>query len=623
MVNTLIFLETPTDVSNVDKKQLLSSESKVFSFNVYGHKILEKEKISHVIAEEYLDQEDKLKIFDSTVSHYAWYKKFNDDKNLECCGVNLLEILDTAEFHQLLISGLSNFLIIKRIIEKEKPERIIASTYHSQIIKSINSKIKVDVYNKKSIDYLAWDRIEIKFNIGNLPVSFHLSRNKYAKLKEVFETIVSAVFKFWFNFNKKTTILLLEFDPSSYVDLLQHLSKYGKNVLLYNRRKSAIWNMSSIKTLHKTKCKLLNFKKIEAKLKPQIVSSTNQYLVELEKIWQNEEILNSFMFEDTTFWYGIKDSLTQVYRNRLHEYVSLIFISKHLLEHVNISCIVSLNVVGESEKSVLHINKQKIPSIMLEHGYVNLVSETSRYDVLNMYTLFDDKIAVWGETQKQYLEERKIANDRILVVGSPKYDSLFNRNTKSRPIIKKTILLALHPITQITGQTNTNSYIRFEKFLIKFCNIVKKIPNVNMIVKLHPTQDVHNSDIKEIFKKIDNTMPVYHSKSVIELMESSDVLVTMSPEGSDPSTVILEGIILEKPVMNIILDDNFYEFQYVKDHAVLSMSDNDDIESNLRNMLFDEKFRDALIKNGKTHLKHYLSHAGTSSEYLANVLNSL
>ena len=116
---------------------------------------------------------------------------------------------------------------------------------------------------------------------------------------------------------------------------------------------------------------------------------------------------------------------------------------------------------------------------------------------------------------------------------------------------------------------------------------------------------------------------MYHSKSINELIPTSDVLVCISPEGFDPSTVILEGIIQEKPVMNIILDNNLYEFQYVKDKAVLSVFFNGDLESNLKNILFDEKIKNTLIENGKNHIENYLSNPGNSSEYFAKVINSL
>jgi len=621
LVDTLIFIENSTDLDKINKNELISENSKIFSFNIDVHKILEKEKIFHQIAENYLDKDDKLQIFDSTVFYYDWYEHI-PSKNLELNGINLLGMLDTAELHQLFINKLTTFLIIKHIIEKEKPKKIIASLNHSIVINSIH-EIEIETYDNKSLNSLAWDNIEIKFNIGKLPISFYLSRTFYSKIKQIFESFVCKIFDFWFKSDMNKTILLLEFDPSTYGDLLTELSKYKKNILIYNRRKPAIWNMSSIKTLHKTKSKLFNFKKLEFQFKKQISSLTNNYLNELEKVWQNKDIENFFQIESSSFWYCIKDELLNVYRRRLSEYISLLLISKNLLEKIDVSCILSSNLVGETEKSVLSMNNQKIHSIMLEHGYSNYVPEISRYDILSMYPLIKDKIAVWGEIQKKYLVERKnIKNNQILVVGSPKHDKLFKIKNNSILNSKKTILLALHPVNHISGNTDTNSYIKFEKFLLKFCDIIKKIPEIEIVVKLHPSQDKHNDDIKNIFKKIDSSILVYHVKPITELISMSDVVVTVSPEGFDPTTVILESMIQEKPTMNIILDDNLFEFEYVKDNAVLSIFFNDQLETNLKNILFNNEIKNNLIKNGKNHIKNYLTNPGTSSKYFAKIIDS-
>ena len=622
MVDTLIFIENSTDIVKINKNELTSINSKIFSFDIDVHKILEKEKIPHEIAENYLDKYGKLKIFDSTVSNYNWYERI-PSQNLKFNGINLLGMLDTAELHQLFIKKLTSFLIIKHIIEKEKPKKIITSINFSKIITSIN-KIKIEIYENKLINSLAWDNIEIKFNIGKLPISFQLSRTFYAKLKQIFESFISKIFNFWFKSNKNKTILLLEFDPFTYSDLLIALSKYKKNILIYNRRKPAVWNASSIKTLRETKAKLFNFKKLEFKFKKEILLLTNNYLNELEIIWQNKDIKDFFLLEESSFWYCIKDELMDVYKRRMSEYVSLLLISKNLFENIDISCILSSNLVGETEKSILSTNNQKIHSIMLEHGYANYVPEISRYDILSMYPLIKDKIAVWGEIQKKYLVERKnIENNKILMVGSPKHDKLFKIKNNSLLSNTKTILLAFHPINHISGNTDTNSYIKFENFLIDFSNIIKKFPEIEIIVKLHPSQDKHNDDIKNFFKKVDSSISVYHMKPISELITIADVVVTVSPEGFDPTTVILESMIQEKPIMNIILDDNLYKFQFVKDEAVLSVLSNDDLESNLRSILFDEKIKNVLIQNGKNHISNYLINHGNSSEYFAKIINSL
>ena len=74
--------------------------------------------------------------------------------------------------------------------------------------------------------------------------------------------------------------------------------------------------------------------------------------------------------------------------------------------------------------------------------------------------------------------------------------------------------------------------------------------------------------------------------------------------------------------MNIVLDEHFYEFQYVKDNAVLTLSDKSDLEKNLSDILFNQEFRNELIDNGRKHVRNFLSNCGTASEHLASILDS-
>ena len=180
----------------------------------------------------------------------------------------------------------------------------------------------------------------------------------------------------------------------------------------------------------------------------------------------------------------------------------------------------------------------------------------------------------------------------------------------------------MHPLSNIVGQNTISHYIKYEKTIIDFCKIIKNIPELKLIVKLHPSDVPHNTLILNLFNKIDPSIPVFQNKSIMELLLSCDTLVNISPEGFDPSTVMMEALILKIPVMNIILDDLFYNFQYVKDKAIVSLSGDFDLENNLMEILFNKEFRNELIKNGQKHLKNYLSNPGSASCNFAKILKT-
>ena len=165
--------------------------------------------------------------------------------------------------------------------------------------------------------------------------------------------------------------------------------------------------------------------------------------------------------------------------------------------------------------------------------------------------------------------------------------------------------------------------VEFDNLLKKICNIIKTFTDVTLIVKLHPNQDVHNQEITKLVNEIDNSIAIYQSKSIKELISECDLLINISPEGFDPSTVLLESVILNKPTMNIVIDNRFYGFQYEQDNAILSIPANSDLKKHLHDFIFDLVLQQKLVDNGKTHVKNYLANPGTASEYLTKYIMSL
>lgn len=114
------------------------------------------------------------------------------------------------------------------------------------------------------------------------------------------------------------------------------------------------------------------------------------------------------------------------YSEKLSEFILLIWSAKNTFQIMDVQCIVSLNEIGETERAFLEFNNKKIPSILLEHGFVERVDDTKRFDQL-LYVNFKDNIAVWGNKKKEYLiHEYGIAPDKIIVTGSPRHDVYFN-----------------------------------------------------------------------------------------------------------------------------------------------------------------------------------------------------
>ena len=628
MTKTFVFIDNTSEFYKLPKNLINSSEAKIFSFNIIVHKFLEDKKIEHEIAESYLSKEDYFKIFDRTVSLWEWHKSKSVDNEFQYEGINILGLLDTGEFHNFLVTKIYKFFIIKRIIEKEKPDKIFANNQFKNIISELtnNNHISINEIDTKKHDLLMyWDKISYEFHLGKITINIQLSRKNYQRIKSFFESIACKLFSFDLKPNKnKKIILFVGFNPLQYTEVIENLKNYEGIVSFLNYKRPAIWNMDSVNFFRKTNCKLIRMENfLNASDKKLISHLVIDYLEKLEKLYDDNHLKSKFTVEGITIWPIIKERLIETFRKRISEYISLIFFSKKILTKTNVSCIVTLGLFGESEKAILNLNKNNKPSILLEHGFTNFVPELSRFDISMGFHIFEDKIAVWGNIQKQYLVDiLKISEKKILTVGSPRHDKFFRQIISTKKDAVRTVLITPGLFDESNAQYSTFSYLRLENLLKRIFKIFENFKNVKLIVKLHPSQHRDLEYIKKLINQLNPDITIYHTESSQEILGSCDTVLNIHTEVL-PSTVILEALIMNKPIMNISLLDENYNFEFLKDNAAMRVTYKSDLEKNLKTILYDNDFRKELIQNGQKHLHRYLLNHGKASEYFAKILSSL
>ncbi len=557
-----------------------------------------------------------------------WHSKIkSDDYKIE--GINLLKMLDSQEFGSFLIPKLINLITIKRIIENEKPKKIITTTSLLKMIKVIikNYDIELEFFKNKPKELLFWDIITIKFNIGKIPIKFNISKNTYLKIKTFFEKIMGFIFGFWYNPNnyKKKSLVFLEFNPEFFSNIFKSLKNYDGDIILVNQRRSAVWGRDSLNIIRKSKCKIFKIDNIKNNdEKDKINLLVNQFSKKIDNLFNNSTFFeNFFIIDDISFWELIKETLEKKYSQRLFSYISIILNVKHFFDNSDVKCIVHLNEVGETEKSFLEF-KNNTPSILLEHGFVERIEKTKRLDSLSNYTKFNDKIAVWGESKKNYLiNEYGIDEKKIIVTGSPKHDNYFSSRVKKKNNGELTLLIAPNPISDICGFSSTEIKLRFKEIITNIFSVVKEFDNLKIIVKLHPIQLQHNHEIQLIIKKLDKTIPIFLWTSVIDTINQADAVIVISPDIPGTTTMLLESMILGKPTMNVFFDKQIPEFHHVQKNAVFTVLDDDNFKNNLKKFLFDKKFQNALVDNADNFVMGSLSNPNTASEKFASILKSI
>ena len=128
MINEILLIGDISDFEVIPNKIIEDTNIKKFSFDFNVHNLLKNKKIEHEIAENLLSEDDRSKIFNQMLEFRRWHTK-ETLNNLEFENVNLLKLFDTHEFSSYLMPILINFVLIKKIIDEEKPKKLSQLIY--------------------------------------------------------------------------------------------------------------------------------------------------------------------------------------------------------------------------------------------------------------------------------------------------------------------------------------------------------------------------------------------------------------------------------------------------------------------------------------------------------------
>ena len=620
---TLVILDKSIQLD--DYESLLSDNNKIIVLDFETHKKLEKKNILHELLDDYLENNERQKLYDLTLSKYRWYDNLSKKINYEVDNINILSLMSPLEFHEFLLSILIKFSSIKNVLSKNNPDEIFISKKLYQNIKLYQNKIKINILDSNLNDEKGFltDKIEIRFDIFSKPFTFYISKKTYSFLKTKFESFVCNMNNLWLNQkSNKEIILLVEFNINLYHELIKNLSKSKKQLVLLNRRRPAILSKKSIEVLKSNNVKILNSEKFFSLKNKKFVYEKKRLNENLNKLWESEELFSLFSIDNVSFWPLIKDRLKKIYDYRIDDYVKFIFQSKIFLTKLNIKKLICLGESGETENILLQNIDNNIETILLQHSFLRYHSGLKnlqwKYEDQRMIELKSKKIFVWGNNDFDYFSEQSsIKRERIIISGSPRHDNFFK---KKHPSVSKNVLITLSPISERSGLGDVNLIIKYNQFLTDIINKLKKIKNLKIIIKLHPGENPHNTILLKHLNQI-NDITIYQTKNSKDLIVNCDFLINISPELYDSSTIMLEALILEKPVIQLILDNEFSNMTPL-DSPIIQIHNLNDFNKIIEKILENKEFGEIVIDKIPSQLSNYLSYQNSSSLRILELIDS-
>jgi len=272
------------------------------------------------------------------------------------------------------------------------------------------------------------------------------------------------------------------------------------------------------------------------------------------------------------------------------------------IESSNYRVIIILNEFGPEGKIAFYVSKEsQIPVYFIPYcGIPRRESDVTPY--------LSDIICVDGELDKNYLTNKGVDPNKILVRGSPKYDSIMNKT--------------IQPLKQITDHfTGKTHIISTKKFKILLAtnyfmneanrillttvvNALIKLSDTQFIIKLHPLQD--GKFIKDVLKELNFNAIILKDIDILEIIKSVDVFLT------EESSVILDSMALSTPVICLdLINRNVYfsgKHVYNDEKYIIIVHNELQLYQKLNELLSTPKMLEDYKNSIKNNLKLILYH---------------
>lgn len=603
--SSVLLVNFPFDINKL-KKIKNDTNPIIITFDYASHKILIDNKIEHDLSDNFLTDDDINKIQQNSYNLTKWYDHQTVSKLLEYDGINIGKLF-YVEFHYFLLPFLKKFIELTKICKKYGEKQFIATFALYNIVKSLHSNAKSFDDDKKQENFV-YDYIKLPLTNS---LNFSIKRSHYQYLKKISEKIIQKLIDEQ-NITKHA-VLLAEFDPVRYENLLSLSSKFGINFVLFNRRRPAVWNLKSYSIIKKSKTFIATDQNlVDSKLSIIIKNKQQEFIAKFNQLWENDDYFKTFFSVESSFWDIIKSDFKNLCEKRILEAIREIEISKELLLKQKIQCIIIWSESGFNEQIIINLaKKSSIKTILLQHGII--VDEIQTFEVnkfSGILPISSDKYVVWGETVKEYAIACGISEEKIHALGSPSYDKIkkkYNQDTN-------TILLAVTAPRKI----HVKGYLvkeleNYERIIVAICKIVYS-NNKKLIIKTHPFQEEH--DITNLIKKINSSIKIVKRGNVLSAIGSCDSLISVGV-----SSAIFETQLIGKPVISLQVPYDIGTPQILRTNSCLKTTI-EDLPYTIRK-LNDEKYKNDVVENTSKLLSQNLAHIGHASEEILLFLKKL
>jgi hypothetical protein len=225
-----------------------------------------------------------------------------------------------------------------------------------------------------------------------------------------------------------------------------------------------------------------------------------------------------------------------------------------------------------------------VPTTLLQHG---VLAGAFSYGASE-----GDRVAAWGPADAEWFRRHLRAGVRAEPTGSPRHEALLREAVREPVGVLRSIppggpivLFASQPFVQ--DRAGRSPWERTAALDLVIA-VSRRIPEAQLIIKWHPSESPEG--------RIDSRILQAHREDTIALLRRADAVLVVS------STVALEAMLLDRPVVFLGPTDPESAFHPPEDGGGLRAQNEAELESELRGLLGSDRARDDVVKGQRAYL---------------------
>jgi len=579
-LKNLIFNNLVTNKLFNQIKALLKQNNRLREKDLFSKTFdLEIRKVSNYIDADIYERADKESV-----------RLFNQIKELDIVNrlfifsdINLYET-NRLEFVEHYYQTLLTFFAIDKLIKSENPNQIIlvpSVNPLNRIIINILAKkygillIHIKDERTKKDSLLKRNRLVIErmwyWNIWKL---LNLHTNKIDRKKKYKH--LNLIFAHYKNHFPALVQVLKSFSDS---DKTLSITYTPHKLINYSRELLRKERINNVTISPHTDRKYSEFKKNYVKFKNvlnQILASESFEFVSVDNIKITNLIKLSFLL--------LHEKITNSFR----------FLANIHYEFTKIEPDMITLLSGNDAIDVLATRiakKKQIPSLFFPHALFSIRRDHDAFE--------QDIVICAGEKDRKYFSSLGTDPDKLIVLGLPLYDKLFEKyaNLKNPKDIKQKIRnqFNIEPQKKILALVTTHdeNFVR-EKVFKSVINVSEVNENYFLIVKIHPVEDIN------YYQKLALKYDAHHLV-IIKNVDLHDVLIASDVIIGRSSGAQIEAILLNKDVIDLSYEARSGRQLMDKFNAVISVHKPSDLEGAVKDCLYNTEIKNSLKEGRKQY----------------------